>query len=215
MRKLIILLAFIPSLVYCQHDVTIRGGYAEIILSDSLYLSGFYDAVRIETPHTINVATKINQLSTNLYPEYPGVGTFVERDKIYNYNGELVQVVQSHNITHYNPHDVPALFSFYRTPTTGMIWIENEVVSVGDKRTYQSIEYECMQGHLTQNSWNPILTLGVLWAVVATTQAWTVGVAYNVNDEVTYQGSTYRCRQAHTSIATWTPTAAASLWLKL
>lgn len=197
MRKILILLA-ICGTINAQHDETIRGGYAEIILSDTLYLSGYFDAVRIESPHTINVATKLNQLSTDLYPDYPSVGTPVEQFQIYNYFGELVQVVQSHNITIYNPHDVPALFSFYRNETGSLQWIENEVVAVGDVRVYGEVEYECIQAHMTLSAWMPPNT-PTLWQVVqAGCPEWVQPTgahdAYQIGDCVTFNGHTYESK---------------------
>jgi hypothetical protein len=196
MRKILILLA-ICGTINAQHDETIRGGYAEIILSDTLYLSGYFDAVRIESPHVISVATKLNELSTSLYPDYPAFSTPVEKGDIYNYSGELIQVVQSHNITIYDPHDVPALFSFYREGT-GINWIENEVVAVGDVRVYEGLEYECIQSHMTLSAWIPPST-PTLWQVVQAgcpdwVQPQGAHDAYNIGDCVTFNGHTYESK---------------------
>ena len=95
-----------------------------------------------------------------------------------------------------------------------MIWIAGEKITLGAKRTYNGKAYECIQAHLSQDIWNPELTLGTLWKLVTTSTEWTVGVSYKVGDVVIYNGNTYKCLQAHTSISTWTPTAATSLWQK-
>lgn len=214
MNRLIYILIFLfPAILNAQHDETIRGGYAEIILGDTLYLSGFYEAVRIESPHTITVSTKLNQLSTSLYPDYPSIGTPVEKGSIFNYLGELVQVVQSHNITIYNPHDVPALFSFYRDVSGSAEWMENEVVAIGDIRTYQEVDYECIQAHMTLNAWIPPNT-PTLWQVIqAGCPDWVQPTgthdAYQIGDCVTFNGHTY---ESKINANVWSPTVYPAGW---
>lgn len=153
-----------------------------------------------------------NKVSTSIFPTLPVNGE-LKKGQVYSYGNGAVMVVQDHQRTIYAPELTPALFSFYRTVTEGQEWIIGEQVALNATRTYNGKTYKCIQAHQTQTSWNPELTLGTLWQVVATTSAWTVGVAYKVNDIVTYLGKTYKCRQAHTSISTWNPVAAASLWL--
>jgi chitodextrinase len=99
-----------------------------------------------------------------------------------------------------------------------LAWVAGEQVIVGTRRTYEGVEYECLQSHVTQSDWTPPATPS-LWAVVVAepepSAEWAVGVAYSVGDVVTYQGRAYQCRQAHTSISTWTPAAVQSLWQAL
>jgi len=45
-------------------------------------------------------------------------------------------------------------------------WIAGEDVVPGDVRLYDSIKYECLQGHTTQVGWEPP-NVPALWAVVA------------------------------------------------
>jgi len=145
----------------------------------------------------------------------PPVGQQVTANIIYNYGGKAVICRQTHIRMNFTPYETPALFSFYRTESAGLLWIPNEQVALNTERTYNSVKYKCIQAHQTLDSWRPDLTTGVLWSVVVTTSAWTIGVAYKVNDIVTYGGFTYKCLQAHTSISTWYPSVVPALWLKL
>ena len=153
-----------------------------------------------------------NKVSTSIFKALPSSGQ-LKKGEIYSYNNGAVMVVQDHSRTSFAPELTPALFSFYREVTEGKEWISGEQITLNATRTYNGKTYKCIQAHQSQTSWNPELTLGTLWQVVATSSAWTVGVAYKVNDIVTYLGKTYKCRQAHTSITTWNPVTAASLWL--
>lgn len=173
-------------------------------------------------------------------PELPPVGTLVEEDALYSHDSSIYRVRQSHNVTIYDPDDVPALFTIYRKESGTMDWIAGEQVEIGMKRTYEGVIYECFQSHQTQVDWTPPSTLNVLWLVyvettteapATTTEApattteqaatttlagvdeWAAGVSYTVGDLVAYGGITYSCRQSHTSQAHWTPPAVLSLWL--
>jgi hypothetical protein len=168
MNKIILTLAFIPCLIQAQTDVTLKNEYAEIIVNDTLYLSGYFENHRIESPYNITKYSDLSGLSVDLYPEYPETGTEVKKNELYNYNGEIVQVVQDHKITHYNPHDVPNLFSFYRPNSDDLLWMPNEQVVVGWVRVFAGISYECIQTHMTLASWQPPNVLGVLWVEMST-----------------------------------------------
>lgn len=126
----------------------------------------------------------------------------------------LVKCVQTHNKTIFKPDETPALFSFFRKNSDTLEWITNEYVQVGWKRIYQVIQYEVIQAHQTQITWNPIATLGVLWRSLAPpTGDLKAGVAYKINDVVMYLGKKYKCRQAHTSQVGWQPPNVPALWL--
>lgn len=154
---------------------------------------------------------KASTLVTSI-PVLPDVGQWVEKDKLYGLEGKIYKCIQGHIRTVYSPSETLALFNVYRIEAVDLVWIEGEKVVIGIERIYNSKKYKCLQGHVTQGTWNPELTLGTLWQLVVSTPEWTIGVAYKVNDIVTYQGKTYKCLQAHTSIATWNPVAAGSLW---
>lgn len=150
---------------------------------------------------------------------------WLEAGRVYDHNGTLVMVRQSHYRTIYPPADTPALFVVYREDADDVLdWIAGESVIIGMRRIYEGIAYRCIQGHTTQIDYTPAATVGVLWALVTPpTPEWTVGVAYKGDntqgagngDVVMYQGNEYRCLQSHTSIATWTPAAVPALWLRL
>lgn len=172
---------------------------------------GYTDIDQVTTTGQPNLV--YDTTATNLYPALPSlVGTLLTIDEIYSYDGGMVIVRQTHERTIYPPDETPALFSVYRANTLGLAWVEFENVVKGDQRTYLGNTYKCLQSHQTQQSWNPVLTAGVLWSLLVTTSAWAYPVAYTVNQEVTYQGHTYKCLQAHTSQAGWTPPVVPALW---
>jgi len=149
---------------------------------------------------------------------------WLEINRVYDYNGTLVMVRQSHYRTIYAPEETPALFVVYRPDAADVLdWIAGESVTVGMRRVYDSVIYECIQSHVTQSDWTPP-AVPALWRVVAdepeepeepTVPAWAVGVAYKVGDLVTYNGISYSCRQAHTSLPSWEPPNVLALWLPL
>ena len=170
------------------------------------------DNIEVEGGNAIDVVkTYAVKASTTIFPALPSTGN-LKRGQIYSYNNGAVMVVQDHARTAFAPELTPNLFSFYREITEGKEWIAGEQVVLNATRTFNGKTYKCIQAHQTQTTWNPELTLGTLWQVVATSSAWTIGVAYKVNDIVTYLGNTYKCRQAHTSISTWYPSVVPALW---
>lgn len=171
----------------------------------------------------VEVKPTLETMTGNTQPieELPVTGEPVYSGRTYYYASEFVlsgysQFVicrQDHTRTIYEPYDTPALFTFTRPDATGDLeWIQNEYVYSGWTRIYSGVSYSVIQEHLTQLSWIPPLTLGVLWAVVPVGNEWAVGVAYSVDQEVTYEGDTYKCLQAHTSQLGWEPPNVPALW---
>ena len=194
-------------------DQRITNEYCTVTTSGGVVvLANFYDGARVETPHTITKASSLNVIPAGNVPPLPITGEWCSAGCLYSYENAVVCCIQSHYRTIYPPAQTPALFSVYRANTSGLAWIENELVQVNWERTYQGTVYKVLQQHMTQQSWNPVATLGVLWSVAPVGNAWAIGVAYKVNDIVTYQGHTYKCLQAHTSQAGWTPPAVPALW---
>lgn len=148
--------------------------------------------------------------------DLPEVGQPVYSGHVYNYlyvdAMTIVIAMQDHNRTIYPPQDTPALFTFFRENSDTLEWIQNEYVYSGWTRVYSGVSYSVIQEHLTQISWVPPLTLGVLWVIVPVGNEWAPGVAYSIGQEVIYEGDTYSCLQAHTSQLGWEPPAVPALW---
>jgi hypothetical protein len=172
--------------------------------------------------HTIYSADDANTLLNTLgvagvsAPPMPDAGTDLQQGDIYDFGGVLYMVRQSHARTEHDPATIPALFTVYRDDAgEALDWVAGEKVEVGTRRLFEGVLYACLQAHQTLETWTPVLTLGVLWGVVATTAEWAVGVAYagdnkagaGNGDVVTYKGATYRCLQSHTSNSAWYPSA--------
>ena len=172
-------------------------------------------------PHTVYQDSDPNaylgKLPATKFPDLPDSG-WLEQNAIYNYNGTLVMVRQSHNRQSDYSVDNITLYIRYRPGASGVLdWIAGEKVEVGTHRLYNAIEYVCLQAHVTQSDWQPP-AVPALWSIYTPppppASAWSYPVAYKVNDLVTYNGSTYKCLQAHTSQAGWTPVAVPALWQK-
>lgn len=104
-------------------------------------------------------------IETTIFKALPTSG-LLKKGQIYSYGNGAVMVVQDHDRTIYTPEFTPALFSFHRTITEGQEWIIGEQVTVNSTRTYKGKTYKCVQAHQTQDTWDPELTLGVLWSEV-------------------------------------------------
>ena len=56
--------------------------------------------------------------------------------------------------------------SVTRQDVEGLEWMSNEVVKLGQKRTFLDTEYECLQSHITQKGWDPSI-VPALWKKVS------------------------------------------------
>jgi hypothetical protein len=98
------------------------------------------------------------------FPALPAAGTELQAGDKYAWNNQVVIVRQSHTRTTDAPNTVPALFGFYQAGAGVLGWIVGENVLVGDVRSYNGIDYECIQSHWTQADWTPDVT-PALWEV--------------------------------------------------
>lgn len=148
-------------------------------------------------------------------PPLPDEGELIN-GYIYLYNNAAYKVRQTHvrTLAHGDPSTLPALFLFVRAPGEGVEWVAGEQVYVGTVRTYNGVDYTCIQTHVTQSDWVPPAVPN-LWEVVVVGPEWQAGVSYTIGDIVTYQGVSYECRQSHTSQVGWEPPNVLSLWLPL
>lgn len=134
----------------------------------------------------------------------PAPGASLMADEVYAWNGQKVVVRQDHIRTADDPDTVPALFSVWRADYEGMDWIANEQVMIGDKRSFDSTNYECIQAHYTQAQWTPPATPSMWRTVREGAEPWVqpqgAHDAYQINDMCTHNGST------------WTSIAANNVW---
>jgi hypothetical protein len=202
-----------------------------VVAANTLITSGTLPAGDvIATAHALISDSDENALMLALAgvsaPPMPPAGEWLEAGDIYDYGGVLYMVRKSHARTEHDPGLVPSRFTRYREDAgEALDWVAGEQVYVGTQRVYEGVLYTCLQAHQTQGDWFPPAEgiLGVLWAVVATTQEWSYPVQYTGDntagagngDVVTYGGLTYRCLQSHTSQAGWTPPVVPALWLAL
>lgn len=132
------------------------------------------------------------------------------------FESKTYQAIQAHTTqVDWTPSATPTLWMELIEQPAGDDWTAGVTYALDVQVTYSGQTYRCLQAHTAAPQWLPTLTLGVLWALVVSSQEWAVGVAYKVNDEVTYTGHRYKCLQAHTSQAGWTPSAVPALWQDL
>jgi hypothetical protein len=172
MRKLIIILLFIPGLMFGQTVLTKKYRTfvpSKVEMPDPLYDYGnsvtyHYNDQADEWDNAEQVVAEIvsdNALLLDI-PELPESGT-ITRDSLYEWNGMVVRCRQTHERTIYDPTETLALFTVYRPEAADMQWIAGEQVDVGTLRIYEGTTYECIQAHVTQSDWTPTATLNVLW----------------------------------------------------
>jgi len=149
--------------------------------------------------------TAIKDIVTN-YDPLPDSG-WIEAGKIYSYSGKFVICRQGHERTIYPPEQTPALFAVYRENADSVLdWIPKENVIVGTRRKYLDKIYQCLQAHLTLETWTPDKT-PALWKEVISTATYPAWVqptgahdAYPLGAKVLHNGDT------------WQSTIAANVW---
>lgn len=106
---------------------------------------------------------------------------------------------------------VVALFDVM--PSVHPAWGPAQSVTIGAMRSYDGATWRCIQGHTTQDGWEPPI-VPALWTMVPLpgASAWAQPVIYSLPSQCTYDGRLYSLLQAHTSQAVWTPPAVPALW---
>ena len=178
-------------------------------------------ATSLDVVSADNEVDFLGALPASSFKPLPNSG-YLEKDEIYEYNGRLVMVRQSHaRQPQYSPDKTPTLFIEYRPDAAKVLdWIPGERVHVGTQRTYDGKTHEALQEHVTQEDWIPPKT-PALWkevkqiSEVELTKEWAAGVKYGVGSVVTYSGVKYECLQAHTSLIGWEPPRVPALWKPL
>jgi chitodextrinase len=81
------------------------------------------------------------------------------------YGGAEYECIQAH-VTQSDrlPPNVPALWAAVAPPTAE--WATGVAYKVGDVVIYLGNEYRCLQAHTSIQTWNPVATLNVLWALM-------------------------------------------------
>lgn len=91
-----------------------------------------------------------------LFPEW-AVGLDVSVGEVYNYNGDLVEVIQAHTTqSDWSPDVTPALWKVYRAPNEVSVWVQPEgahdAYNAGDKVTHNGVAYT---SNVDGNVWEP------------------------------------------------------------
>jgi hypothetical protein len=184
------------------------------VVSSSNLRAGDYLATSLDVVVSDNDNEFLDLIPVDAIEPLPGQGVRLEAGELYEESGRVVMVRQSHIRTEHAVDDlVPTLFLVHRDSVDGVEWVAGERVIVGDRRVYNGTEYECIQGHVTQEDWDPP-SVPALWSVVSEppTNEWQSGVSYDIGDLVTYDGTEYQCIQAHTSQVGWEPNTTPALW---
>jgi len=215
MKKILFILLLFPLILNAQTKVRFNNQYLIVKEknTDTLLYSAYLTHELVETSQKINKIGELDSVPSNLFPELPNTG-WIEAGTFYSYNGSTVMAIQSHNRTIYAPEQTPNLFSFYRPNADTLSWIANEKVKVGWIRVYEGQAYKCVQAHQTQNTWNPLITLGTLW-IAYTADACPNWIQpgstnpYMIGNCVTFNGRTYKSTINNN---VWSPAAYPAGW---
>ena len=100
-----------------------------------------------------------------LFPDWTP-GAKVKPGDVLAWDGTLVEVLQAHTTqADWTPDKVPALFKVHRTPEM-TAWVAGITVAAGERFTFGSATWECVQAHTTQKGWEPD-KVPSLWKKVA------------------------------------------------
>lgn len=174
----------------------------------------YFHAARIETAQDMDTYDDTDDIPITSVAELPAIGEQIEEGKMYGFDGKVYHAVQSHVRMHYHPDDTPALFAVKREDTGSLPWVKNEKVNAGDIRIYNEVEYECIQAHMTLESWTPDNT-PTLWKEKSDeVQEWVQPTgahdAYNIGDRVLFNGKVY---ESKINANVWSPTGYPAGWL--
>jgi hypothetical protein len=158
----------------------------------------------------------LGSVPVDALPPLPPQGTWLEAGDLYADGDRAVLVRQPHERTGHPVDDlIPSHFLVHRPDVDGIGWIAGEPVTIGTIRTYEGVEYVCIQPHVTQDDWQPP-NVPSLWSVVSEPiDEWQAGVSYDIGDVVIYNGTEYECLQAHTAQVGWEPPNTPALWSAL
>lgn len=195
MKKIILILLVCISIdISAQIDIRTDNQYVVISSIDTLLLAEYMESTRIETAQDVLVIETLDSIEIGILPLYDSVD-FFEVNKLYNYNGQAIHCLQSHNRTIYLPEQVPALFVMYRQNSDTLTWIAGEKVVVGWIRVYNDNNYECLQSHMTITGWPPDSTPSLWTLVTEGCPEWVQPTgahdAFNIGDCVTFEGLEY------------------------
>lgn len=165
-NTLLIILSFYTLITTSQDVYNLQNyEYAIVINSDTLiYVSGVdlytnanyvIDAIAYKVDSVKILDSLYNYL--NYIYVLPDLG-IVKRGEIYKYNDQILRVIQNHDrstVSHYDPHDVPALYLF-RNISGCSTWIQptgaHDAYNIGDCIIYNGINYI---SKINANVWSP------------------------------------------------------------
>ena len=142
--------------IAAETRITRPGG--QVITADSLPV-GFRVVTDAPDPEQPEPEITVRPWAPNIW---------LDPDDQVSYEGVTYQVRQRHlTQSDWLPSVVLALYDVVNTepPVEGVQpWIAGETVTTGDVRSYDGIDYTCLQGHTTQVGWHPP-AVPALWAV--------------------------------------------------
>ena len=98
-------------------------------------------------------------------------------------------------------------------------WDDSAKYETGDRVRFQNVLYKCLQDHIAQPTWSPIVTPS-LWAKVLIPDPEVIPEweqpdstnAYQIGDKVTFEGKTYECVIANNI---WSPASYPAGWKEI
>jgi len=186
------------------------------IITGEPIVNEFFVSARVETGQQMIKVETLNDIPISDVPQIPEIGEQVEKNKLYSYSGQVIQCVQAHIRTHFEPELTPALFAFYRENSDTLEWIESEKVLIGWLRTFEGVRYEVIQAHQTQSDWTPPVT-PTLWKLYdeggsTEPEEWVQPGStnpYMTGDQVLFNGDVY---ESLIDNNVWSPSAYPAGW---
>ena len=206
MIKIIILLIIIPLIALSQNEISKPKSTTYYMMTDEKnvfhvgvaeigYVTTSGQPIMISDTSETNYIKKtdIYTIPTSIYVKsLPSTGWLISGD-MYNDNGKIVIVRQSHERTIYSPAVTPNLFITYQSGDS-LGWIKNEKVCIGNIRYYNKKKYKCIQEHVTEYIPPEV---PALWKEIYEEKCpeWKQPLgahdAYNKGDCVTFEGKQY------------------------
>lgn len=146
-------------------DVTIYNKFA-VVAGDEIVLDEFYEAARIETPHTVHTfdtdeqrVTFIASMGAELFPPIPEIGEWCEMNKVYQYGTDKAKCLQGHNRTIYPIEQTPALWLIIPTVVGYPVWVQptgaHDAYHIGDRVHFPAADSPIYESLINANVWSP------------------------------------------------------------
>lgn len=178
----------------------------------NVYSTDVVELVTLDKSNPADITTDL--ITAQRRPPWQA-GISVGVGEVYQYSGNLYEVIQSHTTqADWTPDISFALFKrFYEPANDPWPWVQpqgaHDAYPIGARVTHNGYTW---QSDVSANVWEPGVFGWTNLTPPPPTPDWSYPVVYQIGDHVIYNGVEYVCIQAHTSQAGWTPPVVPALW---